>query len=310
MKKYLCGVDIGGTSIKIGLFDIDFNLLERFSIPTNLENHGSQILSEIAFAIQEKTSFDDIIGIGFGVPGPVFRDIIQKSVNLGWERVDLKKEFYAIIKRDDIVIHVSNDANTAAFGEYKHGVAKGHTNVAMMTIGTGIGGGIVIHGHIVDGVNGVAGEIGHMIVDHKYDFLCNCGKIGCLETVASATGIIRVANYKLKNSNLDSALRNYHHGFSAKKVIDFAKEGDLLSTQVMNEVADYIATMFANITYTINPDIFVIGGGVSLAGDYLLSLIEEKYYPYALPFVTKTNIKLSTLGNDAGIYGAASLVKP
>ncbi len=179
----------------------------------------------------------------------------------------------------------------------------------MMTIGTGIGGGIISHGHIVDGVNGVAGEIGHMIVDHKYGFSCNCGKKGCLETVASATGIIRLAHYKLEHTKTPSALRNYPNGFSAKKVIDYAKEGDSLALEVVREVADYIAVMFANMTYTINPDIFVIGGGVSLAGDFLIKLIEERYYPYVLPFVTKTNIKISVLGNDAGIYGAASLVK-
>ncbi len=308
MKKYLFGVDIGGTSIKIGLFDLAGNLLEKWDIITNKSDLGEHILKDIADSILSKKEADDIFGIGFGVPGPVHKDIVLSCVNLGWALKNVKEEFYAIIQDRSIVIHVSNDANVATAGELFAGIAKGYQNVVMFTLGTGIGGGIVLNGKVIDGMNGVAGEVGHIVVDFDHQFLCNCGKKGCLETVASATGIIRLAEYKLQHENTPSILRKLNH-FSAKKVIDLAKEGDTLAMSVMSEAASYLAYLMAALTNTINPDIFVIGGGVSNAGQYLIDEIKKHYYQYVQPFITHTNFAIASLGNDAGIFGAAYMVK-
>ncbi|MGD9910405.1 MAG: ROK family glucokinase [Candidatus Izemoplasmatales bacterium] len=308
MKKYLVGIDIGGTSIKIGLFDLSGSLLEKWDIPTNKTNKGELILSEIAESIQSKIRIEEVHGIGFGVPGPVTKDIVFSTVNLGWTLKNVKEEFYQIVNNRDFHIRVSNDANTATAGELYQGVAKGYNNVAMFTLGTGIGGGIVLNGKIIDGINGVAGEVGHIVVDQEHQFQCNCGKKGCLETVASATGIVRLAEEYLRESNESSLLRHAHH-LSAKKVIDAAKEGDSIALKTLSEAAHYLAYSMAMITNIINPDIIVIGGGVSNAGQILIDLIEEFYYQYTKPFINHTNFAIASLGNDAGIYGAAYMVR-
>ncbi|MBU1145535.1 MAG: ROK family glucokinase [Firmicutes bacterium] len=309
MKKYLIGIDIGGTSIKIGLFNLEGILLEKWAIPSNKTENGNHILTEIAQAIEKKYNLEEVNGIGFGVPGPVQNNKVIHCVNLGWKEVDVTSEFSKHLKKAySLRIKVANDANLAAAGERFQGIAKGYDNVCMFTLGTGIGSGIIINGSIVEGYNGFAGELGHMVIDSTNQILCNCGKQGCLETVASATGIVSLAQIHLANSLEDSLLR-FVKKLSAKKVIDFAKMGDILANRIADESMDYLAYAMALITYVIDPGIFVIGGGVSNAGDFLIQKIEQHYYKYVKPFILHTTFKIATLGNDAGIYGAAYMVK-
>ena len=187
------------------------------------------------------------------------------------------------------------------------GIARGYKSVAMFTIGTGVGGGIIINDTLVEGFNGVGGELGHIHVDFKHNFKCNCGKTGCLETVASATGIINIARENLQKSKAKSTLRRFET-FSAKKVIDYAKQGDFIAKQSIEESMKYLALAMATVTYVINPDIIVIGGGVSNAGNYIIELIEKYYYDMVKPFIAHTNFAIASLGNEAGIYGCCYLV--
>ncbi|MCK5731641.1 MAG: ROK family glucokinase [Tenericutes bacterium] len=308
MRKYIVGVDIGGTNIKFGKFDLEGELLERWSTRTNTINNGESILSDIANSIREKMEISEIKGIGFGVPGPVANNVILHCVNLGWAQKDISKEFSAIIDDSNVIIRVANDANAAAAGEMYKGIAKGYNNVVLFTLGTGVGGGIIVDGKLVEGVHGVAGELGHIQVDYKHYFQCKCGKKGCLETVASATGIVNIAKVNLKKYKNQSPLRSFSN-FSAKKVFDFAKEGDFIAERTIDEAMRYLATAMGSIFFSINPEIIVIGGGVSYAGNYIIEKIEKYYYDKVRPFITHTNFALATLGNDAGIYGCCYLIR-
>jgi glucokinase len=308
MRKYNIGIDIGGTSIKIGLFDLAGNLLEIWNLRTNKEKNGEKILPEIAALLKEKVLISEIRGIGFGVPGPVAKNMIFSCVNLGWGQKDLVAEFKALIEDSSIIIRVANDANLAAAGEIYKGVASGYANAFMVTLGTGIGGGVIIDGKVVDGINGVAGEIGHTHIDDLFNLKCNCGKTGCLETVASATGIVRLAKEYLKLSDKPSTLRRFKD-FSAKKVIDLAKGKDELAMEIIEKSMEYLARVMAKVSYIINPDIFIIGGGISNAGQFIIDILTKQYYPLVRPFINHTHFEIATLGNEAGMYGACYLVK-
>ncbi|MDY0024159.1 MAG: ROK family protein [Candidatus Izemoplasmatales bacterium] len=308
MRKYNLGIDIGGTSIKIGLFDLNDNLISIEKIPTNLSNYGLFILSEIVAYIKTYVNIKDIRAIGIGVPGPVLKNVAISCVNLGWEYMDVLSEMKSLLNDDEIIIKVANDANLAAAGEIYKGVAKGYTNAFLVTLGTGIGGGIIVDGRVVEGNCGTAGEIGHSVVDREFSLNCNCGKSGCLETVASATGIVRLAKEYFKISNKQSYLRNVQY-LSAKKVIDAAKKGDELGLEIIDKAMGYLAESLALVTYVINPDILIIGGGVSNAGEFIVERLKLAYDPLVLPFVKDMNFAIASLGNDAGIYGACYLVK-
>ncbi|HOP57572.1 MAG TPA: ROK family protein [Bacillota bacterium] len=308
MPEYLLGIDIGGTSVKIGLFNLEGFLLDKRSIITDRSQNGSHILRDIAVFIKKNWLLSSIAGIGLGVPGPVKNNIVETCVNLGWGITDPKTELNKYFNYEDIAIKVTNDASAAALGEYAAGAAKGYSNVVLLTLGTGIGGGVIIDGRLHEGVDGISGEFGHIVVDKKHAFLCNCGKRGCLETVASATGIARLAKYNLDNTDFSSKLRNMD-SFSAKTVFDLAKEKDEVAVLTIDEAADNLAAMLGSITLTIDPDLFVLAGGVSLAGDYLLQSVKRHYPDYIRPFDVKAGIVLATLGSDAGIYGAMQLVK-
>ncbi len=308
MRKYIIGVDVGGSSIKFGKFDLFGELLEKWQIRTDTSNKGDKILESIAISIKEKVNEEEIKGVGFGVPGPVSNNIVLYCVNLGWSRTNLEKEFREFLTDKNIIIKVANDANTAAAGEMYKGIAKGFNNVVMFTLGTGVGGGIVIDDKLVEGVNGVAGEWGHIHVDDTHYFECACGKKGCLETVASATGIVRLAKYNLDKYHMRSPLRRFD-SFSAKKVIDYAKNGDFISERTIEESMKYLAQAMANLTLIINPEIIVIGGGISHAGQYIIEKIEKYYYDLVEPFIAHTNFALASLGNEAGIYGCCYLIK-
>lgn len=310
MGKLCFGVDLGGTAIKLGLFDSEDGLLESWEIVTRKEEGGSLILDDISAAILKKMeerniSKEEILGVGIGVPGPVTSDgYVNSCVNLGWGRFDVAKE---LGNKIGMLVKVGNDANVAALGEMWQGGAQGYQHVVMITLGTGVGGGIIINGKIWEGVNGAAGELGHMPVVYDEKETCNCGRKGCLEQVASATGIVKVAKRLLNETDKPSSLRKVQY-ISAKEVFDAAKNGDELANDVLENMGEYMGIALANVASVVDPEIFVIGGGVSKAGTILIDLI-QKYYKTKTLFSTKnTKFALARLGNDAGIYGAAKMV--
>jgi len=215
---------------------------------------------------------------------------------------------HVLLKDSSIIVKAGNDANVAAAGEMYKGAAQGFSNVLMFTLGTGVGGGIVIDGKLVEGVNGSGGELGHVIVDNKHNFTCNCGKKGCLETVASATGIVTLAKERLAGSKAWSPLRRFDE-FSAKKVFDCAKDNDLIAKQTIDESMRYLALAMSTASLTLDPDIIVIGGGVSNAGEIIIEYVNKYFYDMVKPFIMKAKIVLASLGNDAGIYGCAYLIR-
>lgn len=310
MANYLFGVDVGGTTVKMGLFDKDGNVIEKWEIPTRTENGGEKILPDIADSIKAKLSEkgiakEDVIGAGVGVPGPVDGNgIVHRAVNLGWGEMDLKKELTALL--DGMRVEGGNDANVAALGEMWKGGGQGHRNLVAVTLGTGVGGGIIINGEIVTGATGAGGEIGHIHVEDDETEACGCGNFGCLEEYASATGITRLANRALAKSDKDSVLRKGE--VSAKTVFDAVKAGDGLAIEVAQKFGDYLGKGLGVIAGVINPEIFVIGGGVSKAGEVLFDYIKPSFEKTVFRGCSDVVFALATLGNDAGIYGAARLL--
>lgn len=310
MKKYGFGVDIGGTTIKMGFFETTGNLLDKWEIKTDTEDGGSNILSDIAKSMdnklaQEGISKDDVAGVGVGVPGPVRSDgVVNRCVNLGWGIVDVAEELSAL---SGLKVKVGNDANVAALGEMWQGGAKGSTDVVMVTLGTGVGGGIIIDGKIVAGFHGAGGEIGHLTVNKEEIEACNCGKYGCLEQYGSATGVVRLAKRKLAKTADETTLRKFDN-LTAKDVFDEAKAGDAVALELVDEVGEILGSSIANIAAVVNPEVIVIGGGVSKAGDILISAIKEHFMENCFHAVRDTKFVIATLGNDAGIYGCVRMV--
>ena len=310
MANYVFGVDIGGTTVKLGLLDIDGNMMDRWEIPTRTENDGVNILPDIALSVRDKMSEkniekEDVAGVGVGAPGPVDSEgIIHKAVNLGWDEMNLKKELSALL--DGMRVEGGNDANVAALGEMWKGGGQGHKNLVAVTLGTGVGGGIIIDGKIMTGANGSGGEIGHIHIEDQETEACGCGNYGCLEEYASATGIARLARRKLQVSDKDSVLRKGR--VSAKTVFDAVKAGDELAIEIAQQFGDYLGKGLAVIASVVNPEIFVIGGGVSKAGEVLFEYIRPVFDKTVFPGCRGTQFALATLGNDAGIYGAAKMV--
>lgn len=310
MANYVFGVDIGGTTVKLGLFDINGNVLDKWEIPTRTENGGINILPDIAASVHGKMSEknigkEDVAGVGVGAPGPVDGEgIIHKAVNLGWGEMNLKEELTVLL--DGIRVEGGNDANVAALGEMWKGGGQGHKNLVAVTLGTGVGGGIIINGKIMTGATGSGGEIGHIHVEDHETEACGCGNFGCLEEYTSATGITRLANRKLQASAKDSVLRQGE--VSAKAVFDAVKAGDELAGEIAGQFGDYLGKGLAVIAGVVNPEIFVIGGGVSKAGEVLFDYIRPAFDKTVFHGCRDTQFALATLGNDAGIYGAAKMV--
>lgn len=310
MKKYAFGVDIGGTTCKIGFFETSGILLDRWEITTNTENNGESILDDVARAIdnklaQEAISKDQIQGIGIGVPGPVKNDgIVNKCVNLGWGVKNVAEELNA---RTGLPVKAGNDANVAALGEMWQGGAKGCLDVVMVTLGTGVGGGIIIGGKIVAGFDGAAGEIGHMVVNEDEIELCTCGKCGCLEQYTSATGIVRIAKRKLATTSQETALKKYEN-LTAKDIFDEAKAGDEVALDLVDEVGEILGAALANLAAVVNPETIVIGGGVSKAGDILIDTVKRHFIEHAFHACRNTGFALAALGNDAGMYGCVKML--
>ena len=307
------GIDVGGTTVKVGLFETDGTLLDKWEVKSRKEEDGKYILPDVAASIREKLAGlgldlkKDIVGAGLGVPGPVMPDgSVEVCVNLGWHHVNPQKELSGLL--DGIPVKSGNDANVAALGEMWQGGGKGYKDMVMVTLGTGVGGGIILNGRIWAGMQGVGGEIGHIHIVEGEKEQCNCGGYGCLEQVASATGFARVARRLLAaDESRPSSLREIEN-LTAKDVFDAAKAGDPLALESVDTSCYYLGWAMAGIAMVVDPQAFLIGGGVSKAGSFLIERI-RKHYDTMSPMATKkAGIVLATLGNDAGIYGAAKLV--
>ncbi|MDR1764657.1 MAG: ROK family protein [Lachnospiraceae bacterium] len=383
MGENVClGLDVGGTSVKIGLFTVDGALLDKWEVPTRTQENGKYILADVADSIkarfaQSGRAMSDLVGCGIGVPGPVMPDgYVEVCVNLGWKDAYPAKELSDLL--DGVPVRCNNDANVAALGELWQGGGKGYHDLVMATLGTGVGGGIILGDKIVSGCHGLGGEIGHFRVRRDETEYCNCGGQGCLEQYASATGIVREARRALAADDRPSALRGFEatqavaggptvdgasagdgtltvdgasavpaaqggegaagggtltvgdasavptaqggegaavsaapplNGvLTAKDVLDAAKEGDALALEVMDDVGYYLGVAFAHLALTVDPEVIVIGGGVSKAGEFLIDIIDRHYRKSAAISERKAKLRLATLGNDAGIYGAARLI--
>lgn len=310
MKKYCFGIDVGGTSVKCGLFTTDGEVVDKWEIKTRTENNGAQILPDIAASIREKIAekgiADEVEGIGMGIPGPVDdKGVLHCAVNLHWMGdIRLEEEFS---KMTGYPVRAGNDANVAALGELWKGAGAGYESLIMVTLGTGVGGGIVINGKVVAGSNGAGGEIGHAHVADEITDKCNCGCSGCLEQVASATGIARLAREELAATDEPSILRQYP-SVSAKSVFDGVKQNDAVSIRIAKRFGEYLGKGLSVFSVVCDPQAIVIGGGVSKAGPILLDYVAEPYRRYAFHACKNVDFVLATLGNDAGIYGAAKLV--
>ncbi|MEH7414139.1 ROK family glucokinase [Neobacillus drentensis] len=316
--KWIAGVDLGGTTTKIAFITVLGKIVHKWEIPTDNSDEGQNITSNIAKAIDEKLTEigetkQKLMGIGMGAPGPVDYEtgIILNVVNLGWKDNFPLKD--SLEEATSLPAAVENDANCAALGEMWSGAGNGAKDLVCVTLGTGVGGGVIANGNIIQGVNGAAGEIGHITVIPSSGAPCNCGKTGCLETVASATGIVRLAVEEIKNSHSSSKLGELftlNGRLTAKDIFDAARDNDRLAQKVLAEVSFHLGLALANIGNTLNPEKIVLGGGVSKAGNLLLESVKENFAKFAFPAVrNSTEIDLATLGNDAGVLGAAWLIK-
>lgn len=310
MKKYGFGVDIGGTTCKIGLFETTGKLQSKWEIPTRTENNGENILSDVAASVLAKLeetgiSKADVQGIGVGVPGPVKNDgTVNKCVNLGWGVFNVAEDLGG---KTGISVKVGNDANVAALGEMWQGGGMGHEDVVMVTLGTGVGGGIIVGGKVVAGSCGAGGEIGHIMMNEEETDLCGCGKSGCLEQYASATGIVRMAKKKIEETECDTTLKKFDP-LTAKDVFDEAKAGDAAALSLVEELGKILGTALANVACVVNPEVFVIGGGVSKAGTIITDAVKKYYQSRTFHACRSAEFALATLGNDAGMYGCVCLI--
>lgn len=310
MKQYGFGVDIGGTTCKIGLFDMSGTKLESWEIPTDLRDNGSAILSDIAAAVLGKIeergiSKENVQGIGLGVPGPVRRDgTVLKCVNLGWGVFNVEN---ALSEQTGLAVKAGNDADVAAMGEMWQGAAAGHRDVVMITLGTGVGGGVIVNGQMAAGHHGAAGEIGHIIVNPDETDLCGCGKRGHLEQYASATGIVHMAMRKLAVEERPTVLTGIEP-LTAKDIFDAAKGGDTVARELVDRLCEILAIAMADISNVADPEVYVIGGGVSKAGAILTDGLGRHFAQRAFHACENTKIVLAVLGNDAGMYGCVRLL--
>jgi glucokinase len=306
------GVDVGGTSVKMGLFEVTGELLHKWEVTTRKEEGGKYILDDVGISILEKLEelnipIDQIQGAGLGIPGPVLPNgYVEVCVNLGWRDRYPERELSEMLH--GLPVKSANDANVAALGEMWQGGGKGYHDIVMVTLGTGVGGGVIIDEKIVSGRHGLAGEIGHIHIRSDETETCNCGGVGCVEQIASATGIANEAKKMMASKDLPSSLRSFGQQVTAKDVLDEAKAGDPLALEVMEVVGHYLGLLLSQVAMTIDPEVFVLGGGVSKAGQFLIDTIDHNYEKFTPISKNKGSIVLATLGNDAGIYGAARLI--
>ena len=306
--RYGFGIDLGGTTVKLAFLDENGTMRDKWEIPTRTEEKGKHILPDIAASIKEymakeNLTTDQIIGIGMGVPGPISEaGIVNKCVNLGWEMVDLHSELSVLTG-----LHVKggNDANVAALGECWKGGGQDATDLIMATLGTGVGGGIIVGGRVIGGFHGAGGEIGHLCINPEETDACGCGKRGCVEQYCSATGVVRMAKRYLAAHDTPSVLRE--KAFECKDVFAAAGEGDEAALAILEQVFELMGQFLANISCVTDPEVIVLGGGVSKAGPILVDGVTKYFHKYAFHACRSTRITLATLGNDAGAYGAFKL---
>ena len=310
MGKYAIGVDVGGTTVKMGLFDIEGNILDKWEIPTVKDNGGERVIPDVAKSIlaklQEKgIETEDLVGAGIGVPGAVNSEgvMVGGAVNIGWGVFNVAETLKSYLH---VPVKAANDANVAAFGEMWKGGGKGYSNMVAVTLGTGVGGGIIIEGKILTGSSGAGGEIGHIHIDDNETEECGCKNKGCVEQYASATGIVRLAKRRLAKDDAATVLRD--SDISAKTVFDAVKAGDAVAIEIAEQFGEYLGKGLAAVASVVNPELFVIGGGVSKAGEILLKYIEPGFEKYSFGPCKNVKFALATLGNDAGICGAAGMV--
>ena len=307
--KYIFGVDLGGTTVKMGLFNESGEVLEKWEIKTVKDDNGAKILPDIAESIKAKAeeknlAKEDVIGVGIGAPGPIDSEgNIYGAPNLGWGTFNVSE---TLSNLTGFKVKTGNDANVAALGEMWMGGGKGYKSIVMVTLGTGVGGGVIIDGKIVAGAKGAGGEIGHIFMDENETETCGCGKKGCLEQYGSATGVVRLANRRLAKDDKASVLRG--KSVDCKAVWDAVKEGDEVAIEIANEFGKILGRGLGIIACVVNPEAFVIGGGVSKAGNIIIDYIIDNFKETTFRGCKETDFKLATLGNDAGIYGAAKML--
>ena len=296
--KYGFGIDLGGTTVKIAYFDETGEMLQKWEIPTVTTDGGKHILPHIAASIRDfirayQINETMILGMGIGVPGPVDgKGVVNKCVNLGWGVFNIAEELSALT---GFPVKAGNDANVAALGEYWKGGGRGYDNMVFATLGTGVGGGIVIEGKLLHGAHGSGAEIGHMVLNRNETAVCGCGKRGCVEQYCSATGIVRLAGLKGMKD------------VTCKDIFDAAKAGDKVALEVMDEYYEYLGEFLGSLCSVINPEAVVLGGGVSKAGEMLLTGVEPYFHKYVFHAASNVKFALASLGNDAGAYGAFKL---
>ncbi len=303
MEKYGYGADVGGTTVKIGFFTSSGELLEKWEIDTDTASGGEAILPDVAESIKghmakKGITAQDVLGVGVGVPGPVADGVVNGCVNLGWGVVDVEKMLSGLLGMN---VKCSNDANVAALGELWMGGGKGSRQLVMITLGTGVGGGIVVDGKIVNGSHGAGGEVGHIRINDDETVPCGCGNCGCFEQYASATGLVRTAKRMLEESDAPSKLRDTE--LTSKNIWDLSKDGDTLAREITDSFCDSLGKGCAVIAAVVDPEIIVLGGGVSKAGQQLASGAQKAFLKYAFHGCRNTRFELARLGNDAGIYG-------
>ncbi|MBQ4463965.1 MAG: ROK family glucokinase [Eubacterium sp.] len=309
MAKYYVGVDVGGTTVKMGLFSDEGEFIRKWEIPTRTEDGGKQILPDIVESIKNETADSgEVLGIGIGVPGPVTDDgVVLKCANLGWGVFSAKDELIKLAGLENVKI--ANDANIAALGEMWKGGGRGFDSIVMVTLGTGVGGGIILNGQILNGSMGAGGEIGHMKIRPDEEDGCNCGGKGCLEQYCSATGVVRIAKKHLHPGGAkleDSCLAGIE--ITAKDIFDGAKADDTYCKEVVEEFGRALGHGLANVAQVMDPQAFVIGGGVSRAGEIIIDVTKKYYNDYVMFALQNKEFRLAELGNDAGIYGAVKMV--
>lgn len=303
ISTYL-GVDVGGTTVKVGIFSADGTILDKWEVPTRTQEGGCHILPDVAETVAQHTQPDWAMqAVGVGVPGPVTTDgRVLGCVNLGWGEFDLTGTASALF---GVPAAAGNDANLAALGEQWLGAGRGEQDVVMVTLGTGVGGGIVTDGVMLVGRNGSGGEIGHIPVNIHETARCNCGQCGCLEQYASATGMVRVAGQMLAATDAPSALRDQE--LTARALFDCAKAGDGLANEIVDVVCTYLGVGLGTLGSVLDPALFLIGGGVAKAGEILIERTQPIYKKHVFHSARNARFAMATLGNDAGICGAAKL---
>lgn len=298
MRRVCFGVDIGGTTIKLGLVSQEGELLEKREFPTqrDLDAAFDDIASHVR---QVMGNFPDAgcTGVGVGVPGPVLEQSwVHGCVNLGWGDIDVARE---LGRRVGFPVRVANDANLAALGEMWQGGGKGCRNLVLFTVGTGVGGGVICDGRIVAGAAVGGGEVGHLPMPFRPDWKCSCGKTGCLEVTASASGIIRAAREFSPFKEMETV--------TAKDVYDAAEAGDENAKRVTREAGSALGMAAAIVSCVVNPEVILLGGGVSAAGRALLDPVEAAFHKDVFPPCGGVRFALAELGNNAGIFGGAAL---